>query len=64
MSIFELNFPSGHGVMDSALACHAGGRGSIPAVGINSNGFFSLSGVGVRKKIEPRHVEMVLLRVQ
>ena len=46
--------------MDSALACHAGGRGSIPAVGINSNGFFSLSGIGVRKNIEPSHVEMVL----
>ena len=55
--------------MDSALACHPGGRGSIPTVGIDFKSLiqmiFSLSGIGVRKKqIEPRHVEMVLLRVQ
>ena len=38
--------------MESALACYAGGRGSIPVVGSKtiaySNGFFSLSGIGVR----------------
>ena len=51
--------PRGNGVMDSAPACHAGVRGSIPAVGVYSNGFFSPLGIGV-KQIEPRYVEMVL----
>ena len=45
--------PRGNGVMDSALVSHAGGRGSIPAVGVCSNGFFSLSGIGVRNKLNP-----------
>ena len=40
----------------------AGGQGLIPTVGVYSNGFFSLSGKGVRKNIELRHVDMVLLR--
>ena len=39
--------------MDSALACQAGGRGLIPVVVVYSNGFFSLSGKGVRKKLDP-----------
>ena len=43
--------PRGNGVMDSALACHAGGQGSIPIVDVYSNVFFSPSGIGVRKKI-------------
>ena len=39
--------PGGNGVMDSTLACCAGGPGSIPAIGIvelqYSSDFFSLS---------------------
>ena len=50
---YQVECPRGNGVMDSALACHAGGWGSIPAVGFYSNGFVSLSGIGVRKKLSP-----------
>ena len=39
----QLSCPRGNGEMDKALACYAGGRGLIPAVGKNySNGFLSL----------------------
>ena len=48
--------------VDSALACYAGGRGLIPAVGskLSIEMFFSNLSIGIRKHIiGPRHVEMV-----
>ena len=54
--------------MDSTLACYAGGWGSIPTVDslqkiVYSHGV-SPSQVQELGKIGPRHVEMVLQRVQ
>ena len=50
--LFESS-PRGNGVMDSALDSHGGGQGSIPVVGVYSNVFFSLSGIGARNKLNP-----------
>ena len=53
----------GNGAVDNALACYAGGRGSIPVVGsiMSIKNGFSPSGVLElgNKKIGPRHFETV-----
>ena len=49
--------PESHGEMDNAVACHAGGPGSIPAM---SKWFFSLGHKVLGKKIEPVMIIVVI----